>query len=242
MDRVLAYLQRRHTEDWGDLLDAGTGESSLHWVSSLPVRSWTAVTADPARAEGLRQRYGPGVVLGNWQDPQLLADRRYDVVLADYLLGACERYAPHFQGQLLERLVARCRGWLYLVGMEPWPAGREPLHQIAGLRDAVQLLLGRRPHRELPQRWVERELARLGQKVAWSERFETTYDEDFARRELMAVEANLEDLDDRGLAQVLRRRCHALGQGFQSVRYGFDYLLAVRVSAEPPAAVDPPPG
>ena len=249
MDRVLEHILSRppQTGSWGRVLDAGTGVSSLAWVSQLPGAHWTAITAEPARAEALRERFGVGnhrILVGNWQDPDLLQGETFDVVIADYLLGSCERYAPHFQDLLLERLLSVCQGWLFLVGQEPWPQPQNPAQQclweLASLRDSVQLLLGRRPHRELPQAWVERQLRRCGHAAAWSERFSNHYDLDFVTREIHAIEQNLEALGDGGLAQVIRRRCHALRKRAQPVAYGRDYLLAI--NAKPPATVDRLPG
>ena len=248
MDKVLEHILARspRPQSWGRVLDAGTGESSLAWVSRLPCSEWTAVTADESRAQGLRRRFPPGknrLLVGNWQDPRFLERETFDVVIADYLLGSCDRYAPHFQEQLLERLLGVCRGWLFIVGQEPWSRPTNPaqrcLWNIAQLRDAVQLLLDRRPHRELPQDWVERQLARYGHPVNWSERFENHYDQEYVLREVNAIEENLHELADKGLAQLLRRRCHTLRQTNAAGVYGWDYLLAVNVAQ--PAAIDRPP-
>jgi len=250
LDRVLGYLLWRCPELLrGSLLDAGTGQSSLSFVSQLKLQSWVAVTADPSRAQALQERFPnrlhpEGQILwGNWQDDQLLQGEKFDVVLADYLLGSSERYAIAFQERMLQRLLDLCKGWLFLIGLEPWPdpqnqAQRE-LMEIAQLRDAVQILLGNRPHRELPQSWVEARLKEAGQNVAWCQRFENHYDQDFVGREISAVEHNLQKLEDRGLAQLLRRRCHHLKQASGGA-YSWDYLLAVNVGQ--PRAIDRLPG
>lgn len=187
------------------------------------------------------------VLVGLWQNPELLAGSQFDLILADYLLGACDRYAPHFQEEMLERLISRCRGWIFLIGLEPLPApanpGQQILFEVAQLRDAVQLLLGNRPHREIPQAWVERHLTRLGARVAWSERYHNLYDEGWVERELASLELNLQLFEDGGLAQVLRRRCHALRRRAaehlrKAASYSFDYLLGI--SVERPATTDQP--
>lgn len=233
----------------GRLLDAGTGQSSLSFVSSLNLKAWVAVTAEPARAQGLRERFPKSlhphgdILLGNWQDQTFLQGERFDVVLADYLLGSCERYAMAFQEGLLQRLLSLSQGWLFLIGLEPWPEpqnqAQQALKDIAQLRDAVQILLGNRPHREIPQSWVEARLKEAGYSLAWFEHFENHYDQDFVLREISAVENNLEQLGDRGLAQALRRRCHQLKQT-AGAAYSWDYLLAVNVGQ--PQATDRPPG
>lgn len=240
---LLDQIVLRHPLPWGDVLDAGTGASSWDWLLRQTCRSRTGITAEEPRARALRDRPAMGaadeVIVGLWQDSQLLQGRRFDVVLADYLLGACDRYAPHFQEEMIERVVAKCSGWLFLIGLEPQPAPTTPaqrcLFEVAQMRDAVQLLLGNRPHRELPQVWVERHLQKNGAQVVWKERYLNLYDVDWVDREVASLEQNLELFEDRGLAQVLRRRCHALRQRAaehlkKAASYSFDYLLGVKCS------------
>lgn len=37
------------------------------------------------------------MVIGNWRDENFLKDRVFDTVLADYLVGAIDGFAPYFQ-------------------------------------------------------------------------------------------------------------------------------------------------
>lgn len=239
MDPLLQCIQQRHPAPWGHVLDAGTGDSSLLWTLSLSSERWTAVCVEPERAAGLQARYGARfrscdrLLTGLWQDESFLPGERFDTVLADYLLGSVDRYAPHFQEALLHRLCRACNGWLYITGLEPYSGGW--LTRLATFRDAVLLLSGRRPHRELPLWWVRSRLLEAGAEIAWTERFENHYDGDFVVRELGAVEDNLSELEDRGLAQVLKRRVHALRQGALetlqkrgTLGTSVDYVLAAR--------------
>ena len=103
----LAELQG--DEPWGAMLDAGTGPASLRWLRSLPCSRWTAVTASKQMAKKLADSSEDGsaldgLVVGNWLDPQLLAGETFDTVIADYLLGAIEGFAPYWQHQLFDRL------------------------------------------------------------------------------------------------------------------------------------------
>lgn len=243
MDPLLQLIQQRHPGSWGRVLDAGTGDSSLAWLCRLAPESWTAVCAEESRAEALQHRYRSQirpqdrVLVGLWQDANFLRDECFDVVIADYLLGSCDRYAPFFQEQLVERLCQASREWLYLTGLEPYPTGTDHwLSRMASLRDSVLLLTGRRPHRELPQHWVERQLRKQGAEIAWTEQFANAYGVDFVQREVGAVERNLTELDDPGLSQVLRRRCARLRKQAQELlRDGqglgesHDYVLAARL-------------
>lgn len=234
MDSVLEHVRSIHRGDWGRVLDAGTGQSSLEWVVSLGCEAWTAVTAEPARAEGLRRRLPlrpqDRLLVGDWTDPTLLAEERFDVVLADYLFGSVDRYAPWFQLGLLRRLVALTGEVLYVVGLEPYPQEPGLIQEVAALRDAVQLLLGRRPHREVPCDWLCERLREAGLEVEEPVRFENLYDQDFLEAELGAVEGLLPQLGVKGLeARVKELRA----KGRRLLRKGpmacsFDYLLVGR--------------
>ncbi len=234
MDAVLEHVQTIHKGSWGRMLDAGTGQSSLEWVVSLDCEAWTAVTAEEVRAEGLRRRLTmrpqDRLLVGNWADGELLAGESFDVVVADYLLGSSDRHAPWFQLDLIRRLADLTRGTLYVVGLEPYPAGPGLIQEIAALRDSVQLLLGRRPHREVPCEWVYERLRETGMRVEEPVRFENYYDEDFFERELGAVEGLLPQLGVKGLETRVR---DLRAKGRRLLRKGplacsFDYLLVAR--------------
>jgi len=101
---LLKHVETLHEGlPWGSFLDAGTGTHSIGWVSSLQTERWTAVTGAQGHAAQVRdavektRRPQDRIVLGNWADPSLLAGERYDTVLADYLLGAIDGFAPFFQ-------------------------------------------------------------------------------------------------------------------------------------------------
>ena len=248
MDTVLQRIAQLQGPDWGDVLDAGTGRSSLAWLVSLPTRSWTAVTAEDGRAEVLARDFPPRpqdrLVVGNWSDERLLREQRYDVVVADYLFGSLERYAPHRQEQVLDRLLDLCRGQLYIVGLEPWPEPDSPsgelLWEIARLRDACWILQGRRPHRELPLEWM---LERLNERVehddciGW-ERFRNFYDGDFAERELRGVRQVLRRAPASRLREALHEHTQQLllrAQSLKPVELSWDYLIRVDLTRhEPP--------
>ncbi len=123
-DCLFQYVAERHGgAPWGRVLDAGTGTHSLDWVASLPTESWAAVTGDPREGDRLRRRAtlrpDDRVLVGNWTDPAFLAGEVFDVVLADYLLGAVEGFAPYFQAELFERLRPHVGRDLYVVCLEP---------------------------------------------------------------------------------------------------------------------------
>ena len=158
------------------MLDAGTGQSSLGWITQLETSHWTAITKDEPRADTLKAVYADKIreqdriIIGDWRDSELCKDEVYDTVLADYLLGAIERFAPHFQDQLFERLRPHVGKRLYFIGIEPIlePAptiGGQIIQEIHRLRDLCATMSYEHPYREYPLQWVLRNLPRAGFQI-----------------------------------------------------------------------------
>jgi hypothetical protein len=230
---------------WGSLLDAGTGTHSIGWVSSLATDRWTAVTGAERHAVQVRdtvelvRRPQDRIVLGNWVDPDLLVGERYDTVLADYLLGAVEGFAPYFQPRLFARLRPLVGRRLYVVGLEPYvaaepdtPAGRL-VWRIGRFRDACLLLAGERPYREYPAQWAVDRLEAADFRVVAARRYAIRYKVRFVNSQIDMCAPRLAALRDRTLAEAL----HAQGEHLREralahiaregcLRHGHDYLLA----------------
>ncbi|HEY9254826.1 MAG TPA: class I SAM-dependent methyltransferase [Stenotrophomonas sp.] len=178
------------------------------------------------------------LVHGNWMDPDLLAGERYDTVLADYLLGAIEGYAPYWQDQLFARLRPLVGGRLYVIGLNPYvhgrpedPAGRL-VNDIARLRDACFLLAGDQPYREYPLEWTLRQLERANLRVVDAEVMAISYRERFVHSQLDMCTQAITRLDSRGLAvrlqeeiAELRQRALAYIAREGGLRHGHDYLI-----------------
>ena len=156
--------------------------------------SYTAVTADEGMRRRVSEQArqlgiaGKGqVVIGNWMDGVKKTTgelhfrknksdgillhagnetEMYDTILADYLIGAMDKFSPYHQDVVFRRLARHLRpgGRLLVLGMEPVPdAGRGAARvaaDVARARDAAALLAGERPYREYPLGWVERALAK----------------------------------------------------------------------------------
>jgi len=97
IEKMQSKYRPEKAKAWGSFLDAGTGAHSLQWVRKLPLESWVAVTADKGMQATVEKELATPVagetaagriVLGNWDDGDLLVGEAYDVVLADYLIGA----------------------------------------------------------------------------------------------------------------------------------------------------------
>jgi hypothetical protein len=230
---------------WGSFLDAGTGTNSIGWVASLATERWTAVSGAEAHAVQVRDAVEPvrrrqdRIVVGNWADPALLADERYDTVLADYLLGAIEGFAPYFQPRLFARLRPLVGRRLYVVGLEPYvtvepadPAGRL-VWEIGRWRDACLLHAGERPYREYPAEWAVERLEAAGFRLVAARRYAIRYKQRFVNSQIDMCAPRLAALPDRALAEALAARDEALRRaaleriaGEGSLRHGHDYLLA----------------
>ena len=208
---------------WGRLLDAGTGVNSLSWVSSLDTEGWTAVTGSASEADWVRDavagsmRDQDRLVEGNWADPELLKGEVYDTVLADYLLGAIEGFAPYFQSYLFTRLRPLVGKTLYVTGLEPYVPTVKPdteagqlVWEIGRFRDACVLLAGQRPYREYPAQWVVDNLQRSGFAVRKMKHFTIGFKKRFVNAQIDLVMPGLQTLEDRTLANALIARGEAL--------------------------------
>lgn len=208
---------------WGAVLDAGTGVNSLSWVAGLATERWTAVTASNGEARwvgeaiAVAKRPQDQIIEGNWADPALLKGEVYDTVLADYLLGAIEGFAPYFQSHLFARLRPLTRRTLYVTGLEPYVPTLRPdteagrlLWEIGRFRDACVLLAGHMPYREYPAQWVVDHLPRAGFAVRAVKHFKIGYKKRFVNAQIDLVAPGLENLEDRALAEALKARGEAL--------------------------------
>lgn len=230
---------------WGSFLDAGTGTNSIAWTASLATERWTAVSGAQGHAIQVRdavesrRRPQDRIVLGNWANEALLAGERYDTVLADYLVGAIEGFAPYFQPYLFTRLRRLTAGRLYVVGLEPYvtaepdtPAGKL-VWEIGRFRDACLLLSGERPYREYPAQWVTDHVEAAGFRVLAARRFAIRYKERFVNSQIDMCAPRLAGLADRVLADALTRRGEdirsralAMVKAEGGLRHGHDYVLA----------------
>lgn len=222
------------------MLDAGTGEHSLSWLLGLGPDHITAVTGGPARQRKLAGTARPvdDVVLGNWSDPAFLFEQRYDVVLADYLLGAIDGFAPYFQDRLFGRLRPHVAGELLIIGKEPMPDRADSdaerlILQIDRLRDACIKLAGHRCYREYPRSWVVRQLEASGYEVVDSWALPIVYRERFVNGQLDVCTRKLTYMADEALRETLAQhieelRQRALPHARSGVPLGEDYVVIAR--------------
>jgi hypothetical protein len=230
---------------FGRVLDAGTGLRSLRWLRSLATESITAVTAASAnsalvqRLGGQQQRAQDRLLVGNWTDPELLAGERFDTVLADYLLGAVEGFAPYFQEDLFRRLRPLTAGRLYLTGVEPYVVTRPMteagalIWQIGRFRDACLLLCDGQPYREYPLDWVLARLRQASFRPTAARKFPVAYKDSFVNGEIDLCRPRLDRFADQPLTralvehgEALRARARAFIAANGALNDGFAYVVA----------------
>ena len=250
-DTLFDTIERFHgAHPWGDVLDAGTGDHSLAWLCGLPTRRWTAITGDDRRRDRMRDgfrartRHADRILSGNWTDPALLAGEQFDVVLADYLLGAIDGFAPYFQDRLFSRLRPHLRpgGRLYVVGLAPYPdhadtPGGRLILEIARLRDACILLAGHRCYREYPLDWVLRALDSAGFTVQDAVSVDIIYGPRFINGQLDVCLRKLPYFQDAALAERMkahiedtRARALRLQETLSGgIHFGQDYVVSATI-------------
>ena len=230
---------------FGRVLDAGTGPRSLGWLKTLETEAITAVTGDPLmqrqveRLAGEWQRPQDRLVVGNWADPELLAGERFDTVLADYLLGSIEGFAPYFQDALFEQLRPLTAGRLYITGVEPYVVerprdeGAALIWRIGRYRDSCLMLLGKKPYREYPLEWVLATLRRSGFEPAATRKFPASHSANFVNGQIDLARPGLERMADRALGEALiahgealRARALARIASDGALSGGFSYVVA----------------
>lgn len=239
-DALFAHIEQLHgTRPWGDVLDAGTGEHSLRWLSSLPTTSLTAVTADPSMADavaGILTKPHDVLVQGTWNQETLLAQKQYDVIVADYLLGAIDGFTPYVQDLLFPRLVRHLRGRLYVVGLEPWPdrgttRAEQAWVELCRLRDAAFLVSGARPYREYPESWVVRQLTAAGLRIVDQRTFTIVQSRKTVDREWGNATRTLAHIAGSPVERGLRQRADELRAELylavdRGLRFGRDWVIA----------------
>lgn len=232
-DALFAWFERLHGPSWGSVLDAGTGDHSLTWLESLAPRALTAVTVENWRLPSLGTIAPEArIVLGQWTDPALLAGERFDVVLADYVIGAIDGHAPYFQYGFLERIRPHVADRLYLVGLEPPPRDGSVLDEVCRLRDAAILLAGHRCYREYPRELVLSWVEAAGFDVIDSQSFTNRLGERFVNGQLDVAVRKLPFFRDRAVAAAFEGHIAELrGRALAAVpmSWGADWVIAAKV-------------
>ena len=252
-DQIYKWLGT-HIEG-GDMLDAGTGFGSLCWLLRRSYESLTAVTATNEGMYGAKplremtRNRNVSVVIGNWRDDGFLSDQTYDVVVADYLFGATERYWAYGADELLGRLLDRVRpgGTLLIVGLEPYELVLDRndkddrlVLEVEAVGDAAATAAFEPNYRELPERWISERIARTPSfHVVATEQFPMRLTARSLQRQLVFARDCLVKIEDDGLRAAFEARVRALDKELsvwarkgKSHRRARNYAIVVRRSAQ----------
>lgn len=273
-DSLFRWIEDRECEilkntssSWGRVLDAGTGRHSLSWLlkgdASSFIEEVVAVTGEEPLANELSIDFSPSntphatplkVMTGNWQNEKFLAlEKPFDVIIADYLIGAIEGFAPYYQDQIcgrLEQMLAP-NGRMYLVGLQPLidpqtslgssdadADASKMIQHVARTRNACLLLAGRRCYREYPMEWAQRQLVQSGLSVTNTVRYANVYGLSAIIRQLEVGRRHVPMFQDADLAACMQKALDRIEKllkdefGSSSdakqrkISFGFDYVIA----------------
>ncbi|KAK3262218.1 hypothetical protein CYMTET_28913 [Cymbomonas tetramitiformis] len=237
---LAATLANEGLSSWGDVLDAGAGLGSMCWLLGQPHGSLTGVTAREGGTYGASDlRWAAAsrpevdadevyIVRGNWRDESFLRERRYDVVVADYLLGAVEQHWAHGADAMMDRLLAALRvgGYLLVVGLEPYDlvlgrsAGTQDrlILDIEAIGDSAAVIAGESTYRELPERWVRHQIERRQPeyRVVATRQFPMQLSAKTLGKQISHARQMAAKIDDSALQEAYTRRIGVLESELRS--------------------------
>jgi SAM-dependent methyltransferase len=169
---VFKHIEAFKGTNWGDVLDAGTGFASMQWLQGVGAKSVTGITASGSNAERLNKVCGVScqVIVGDWADPDTLKDRKFDTVLAEYLLGAVDSTLMLNVFTTL-KMHMKDEGILIIVGTEPLNDSaiiseeEHMLARVTKVRDASLALSGKRAIKQFPLSFYLKLLEQSGLEV-----------------------------------------------------------------------------
>ncbi|GLD92059.1 hypothetical protein PINS_up000592 [Pythium insidiosum] len=260
--RWIEKQEKAQERPWGRVLDAGTGRHSLRWLTGLAsVSEIVAVTGEKPLAVELEHEFAAGstaplrVHAGNWMDDAFLQHEEsqgFDVIVADYLVGSIDGFAPYYQDEVFPRLrrLAAPNARLYVVGLEPLStspspsccdAGAKIVQRMAQIRDACILLAGRRCYREFPLSWARRQLEKSAWRVSDSVELTNVYRKHTIHRQLEVARRQLKWFPDEALATSMREAIERFEKEVDDVLrdapdgripFGFDYVVAATIDID----------
>jgi hypothetical protein len=236
---------------FGNVLDAGTGMHSLRWIATLGdkgMTKFTAITADKTmqqnvqrEADAIEVSHLGNIIIGNWfGDSPLEINERYDVVIADYLVGSMDGFSPYQQDLMLPKLIKFLKpgGRLYLVGLQPLPdtapGDANIICKVRQVRDACILLAGHRCYREYPVDWIHRQIEQIPDlELRNTTNFPILYKHQTIVNQINVGKSKLPFFPTPELADQMKkvlddleRQSFEATQRVDRIRLGFDYVVA----------------
>lgn len=220
-------------QSWGRVLDARSGLTSMCWLLRQKYHNISAVTAtasDRNCGDDMQRAVSSvgasaTVLVGNWNDKQL----QFDIVVADYLLGALDRFWAFAEDEMMAHLLQsiRLEGFLLVVGMEPYEQVLDPENaedalvlEVEALGNVATVLAGHRSYRELPRDWVVRQIARSGQfHLVATQEFPTTLRGKFVSAQLEFAQSETTTIADAGMQQALLAKLERLREAGRSFKW-----------------------
>mmetsp|Transcript_25734 Transcript_25734/g.53063 ORF Transcript_25734/g.53063 Transcript_25734/m.53063 type:complete len:509 (-) Transcript_25734:179-1705(-) len=232
-------------------------EAYVECISNVAITNFTAVTAadgmrkttlhSAARLSIANSTNSPGeIIIGNWDNVDFLLGRKFDTILADYLIGAIDGFSPYFQDLVFERLLQHLKpgGRIYVVGLTPIPDlldGPENVFcKITRVRDACIKLAGDRCYREYPMNWIVRHLKRSGLQVIDTFSLPIRYTAELMTVQINVCRRKLGNFPTKGLSDEMSALLNKLEEEARiatedgPLLIGTDYV----VSAELPFELD----
>jgi SAM-dependent methyltransferase len=255
-DLLFGCIENQQGEvPFGDVLDAGTGMHSLRWIATLGAKgmtSYTAITADATMQRNVQQEAqhlgvleGNDVVIGNWFGELDLPREQYDMILADYLIGAMDGFSPYRQDEMIPKLMKLLKpgGRLYIVGLEPIPdtaAGKaNVICKVRQVRDACILLAGHRCYREYPADWIHSQIGSTPNlTVKETHKFPILYRYNTILRQINVGRSKFSLFSTPSLVSSMKEVLDDLERQAQEatkdgpIKFGFDYVISAEKAEE----------
>jgi len=172
-----------------------------------------------------------------------LGGKKFDTILADYLIGALDGFSPYYQDLMLSRLDRHLNpgGRIYIVGLQPVPDQVDDdaniVCKVTKLRDACILLAGHRCYREYPVDWIVRNIQKIPHlRVAKISQFPILYSHGTIVRQLNVARSKLPLFPSPGLAREMESAIKDLENESLmltkrsktgKLKLGFDYVVVV---------------
>jgi SAM-dependent methyltransferase len=180
-DAIYAWLAssliQQNVSSWESVLDAGTGFGSMCWLMRQKRKTITGVTAASTGTYGsndlssaFKKEDAITIAAGNWKDASFLQNETFDVVVADYLLGAVELHWPHGADGMMDRVLGATSpgGFVLIVGLEPYEMVLNRARykdrlvlDIEAIGESAAFVAGKTTYREVPESWVLRQVGRF---------------------------------------------------------------------------------
>jgi hypothetical protein len=169
-----------------------------------------------------------------------LEQQQYDVILADYLIGAMDGFSPYRQDEIIPLLskYLKPKGRLYIVGLEPIPdsvsGAANVICNVRRVRDACILLANHRCYREYPLEWTLKQVNACDSfALIDSFQFPIMYKYETILKQINVGRSKLKLFCNPSLAESMGQTLNELdAQALEATRQsgrlqlGFDYVVA----------------